>query len=125
MSVPVDLRYTAEHEWVRFEGDLATVGVTAFATSALGDVVYVQPPAVGDSVIAGEVCGEIESTKAVSDLYAPVTGEVVEVNDAAVSNPSLLNSDPFGAGWLIRIRVRELPGLLDPSAYDELTRSAG
>jgi glycine cleavage system H protein len=125
MSVPVDLRYTAEHEWVRLEGDLATVGVTAFAASSLGDVVYVQPPAVGDAVIAGEVCGEIESTKAVSDLYAPATGEIVEVNDAAVDNPSLLNSDPFGAGWLLRIRVSEVPGLLDADAYDELTGSAG
>lgn len=124
MRVPVDLRYTAEHEWVRLEGDVVTVGVTAFAASSLGDVVYVQPPAVGDTVTAGEVCGEIESTKAVSDLYAPVTGEVVEVNDAAVGSPSLLNSDPFGAGWLLRIRVRELPGLLGASAYDELTGSA-
>lgn len=120
MNVPDDLRYTADHEWVRLDADLATVGITSFAASALGDVVYVAAPAVGETLTAGEVCGEIESTKAVSELYAPATGEVTEVNDAAVSDPALLNHDPFGAGWLLRMRVRELPGLLDASAYSAL-----
>lgn len=124
MNVPGELSYTADHEWVSLEGDLATVGITAFAASALGDVVFIQAPAVGETVAAGGVCGEIESTKSVSELYAPATGEVTEVNEAAVADPSLLNSDPFGAGWLLRIRVRELPRLLDAPAYSALLGQA-
>ncbi|MCW3818776.1 glycine cleavage system protein GcvH [Micromonospora sp. DR5-3] len=121
MSVPAQLKFTAEHEWLDIEGDRATVGITAFAAEALGDVVYVDLPAVGSSVAAGEACGEIESTKSVSELYAPADGDVVEVNQAVVDDPGLLNLDPFGAGWLFRMRVTNSPALLDAAAYESLT----
>jgi glycine cleavage system H protein len=121
MSIPSDLRYTAEHEWLSLAGDIATVGITDFAARALGDIVYLQAPAVGTSVTAGEACGEVESTKSVSDLYAPATGEITEVNAAVVEDPALVNSDPFGAGWLFRLRVTELPALLDAAAYGALS----
>ena len=120
MSNPTNLRYTAEHEWLALDGELARVGVTAFAADALGDVVYVDLPQVGASITAGESCGELESTKSVSDLYAPVTGEVVEVNEAVDADPSLVNSDPFGAGWLFVVKVAETGELLDSAAYDAL-----
>jgi glycine cleavage system H protein len=121
MSSPEDLKYTSEHEWVDLQGDTATVGITAFAAEALGDVVYIQPPTVGSTVTAGEPCGEIESTKSVSDLYAPADGEVVEVNPAVVDEPGLLNSDPLGKGWLFRMTVTGSPDLLDAAAYRSLT----
>ncbi|AIY17939.1 glycine cleavage system protein GcvH [Pimelobacter simplex] len=120
MSNPTNLRYTAEHEWLALDGELARVGVTAFAADALGDVVYVDLPQVGATITAGESCGELESTKSVSDLYAPVTGEVVEVNEAVDADPSLVNSDPFGAGWLFVVKVAETGELLDAAAYDAL-----
>lgn len=120
MSNPTELKYTAEHEWLAVDGDTARVGVTAFAADALGDVVYVDLPAVGDTVTAGEACGELESTKSVSDLYAPVTGEVVAVNDAVDADPSLVNSDPFGEGWLFVVRFAATGDLLDAAAYDAL-----
>ncbi|GAA1537664.1 glycine cleavage system protein GcvH [Nocardioides humi] len=123
MSNPTHLQYTAEHEWISADGDTARVGVTAFAADALGDVVYVDLPAVGSAVTAGEACGELESTKSVSDLYAPVTGEVVEVNDAVDADPSLVNSDPFGAGWLFVVRVTDPGELLDAAAYDALVEA--
>lgn len=116
MSVPSDRAYSAEHEWVRV-GDLAEVGITQFAADALGDVVYVQLPDVGSSVVAGQPCGEIESTKSVSDLYAPVSGEVVEVNQEVVDNPSLINADPYEAGWVFRVRTDGSADLLDADAY--------
>ncbi|NUS00335.1 MAG: glycine cleavage system protein GcvH [Kribbellaceae bacterium] len=122
MSVPSNLKYTAEHEWLDLDGDIATVGITAFAADALGDVVYVDLPAAGTSVTAGDSCGEIESTKSVSDLFAPVDGEVVEINDAAVAEPGLLNSDPFESGWLFRMKVTGSGELLDATAYELLTR---
>lgn len=120
MNLPTDLLYTKDHEWLRVDGDVATVGITEFASEALGDVVYVDLPDAGSAVTAGESCGEIESTKSVSDLYAPTDGEVLEVNDAVVQEPSLVNTDPFGAGWLLRLRVASTDGLLDADAYGQL-----
>ncbi|TQK71675.1 MULTISPECIES: glycine cleavage system protein GcvH [unclassified Nocardioides] len=124
MSNPTNLQYTAEHEWIAVDGDNARVGVTAYAADALGDVVYVDLPTVGDTVTAGEPCGELESTKSVSDLYAPVTGEVVEVNDAVDADPSLVNSDPFGTGWLFVVKVTATGEVLDAAAYDALIAGA-
>ncbi len=117
------LKYTAEHEWIALEGDLATIGITDYAADKLGDVVFVDLPAVDAGVTAGEVCGEIESTKSVGELYAPVDGDVVAVNEAVADDPSLVNSDPFGAGWLVKLRIEvaELDGLLDRDAYVALT----
>jgi glycine cleavage system H protein len=121
MSIPSELSYTAEHEWVA-AGDPATVGITAHAADALGDVVYLELPAVGDTVTAGQVCGEIESTKSVSELFAPVDGTVVEVNTAAVDDPSLVNADPYGAGWLLKVDAVDAAGagLLTAAQYAEL-----
>jgi len=121
MSVPTNLTYTAEHEWLDLQGGTATVGVTAFAADALGDVVYVELPTVGAKVTRGESCGEIESTKSVSDLYAPADGEVVEVNQTVADDPGLLNTDPFGEGWLFRLAITGSPELLDAAAYVTLT----
>jgi glycine cleavage system H protein len=121
MSVPTNLTYTAEHEWLDLQGDTATVGVTTFAADALGDVVYVELPTVGAKVTRGESCGEIESTKSVSDLYAPADGEVVEVNQAVADDPGLLNTDPFGKGWLFRLAITGSPELLDAATYLSLT----
>ncbi|MDZ8172124.1 glycine cleavage system protein GcvH [Microbacterium xanthum] len=117
------LKYTAEHEWIALEGDVATVGITAFAAEKLGDIVFVELPGVGSEVSASAVCGEIESTKSVGELYAPLSGTVVEVNDAAVDDPSLVNSDPFGGGWLVKLTVdpAAVADLLDHAAYAELT----
>ncbi|WP_314451520.1 glycine cleavage system protein GcvH [uncultured Microbacterium sp.] len=117
------LSYTSEHEWISLEGDIATVGITDFAADKLGDVVFVELPGADSAVSAGDVCGEIESTKSVGELYAPLTGTVVEVNDAVVDDPSLVNAEPFAGGWLIKIRIEgELPGdLLDRTAYEGLT----
>lgn len=120
------LKYTAEHEWIALDGDIATVGITEYAADKLGDVVFVELPAVGTAVAAATVVGEIESTKSVGELYAPLTGEVVEINDAVVDEPSLVNADPFGAGWLVRITVdpTAVDGLLDRDAYISLTGGA-
>ena len=116
------LKYTEEHEWISLDGDVATVGITDYAADKLGDVVYIDLPAVGTSITAGDVCGEIESTKSVGELYAPLTGEVVEINDDIVADPSLVNADAF-AGWLIKVRadVTAVDALLDRSAYVALT----
>lgn len=117
------LKYTAEHEWVALDGDVATVGITDYAADKLGDVVYVDLPAVGATVTADAVCGEIESTKSVGELYAPLSGEVVAINDAAVDDPSLVNAEPYEAGWLIRVKVdpAAVDALLDRAAYVALT----
>ena len=125
MSNPENLRYTKEHEWLTAaDGDgVSTVGITAFAANALGDVVYVQLPEVGDTVTAGETCGELESTKSVSDLYSPATGEVVEANQAVVDDPSLVNSAPFEGGWLFKVRITDEPA--DLLSADEYTAFAG
>jgi glycine cleavage system H protein len=129
MSVPAELRYTQEHEWVAIDGDVASVGITDYATQALGDVVYVSLPEVGTMVTAGEPCGEVESTKSVSELYSPVDGEVVEVNEELDDDPGLINAEPYGLGWMFRVRVAggggEPTGLLSPAEYEELTQSAG
>lgn len=115
------LKYTAEHEWIAVDGDIATVGITDYAADKLGDVVYVDLPTVGATVTAATVVGEIESTKSVGELFAPLDGAVVEANDAVVDDPSLVNSDPYGDGWLVRIRVSGDTGdLLDRAAYDTL-----
>ena len=114
-----DLLYTAEHEWVS-DGDHATIGITDTATEALGDIVYLELPAVGDQLRAGDVCGEIESTKSVSELFAPVNGEVVAVNAAVVDDPALVNSDPYGEGWLIKVAVDSPADLLSHAEYRAL-----
>ncbi|HMO11280.1 MAG TPA: glycine cleavage system protein GcvH [Actinotalea sp.] len=118
-EIPDQLQYTAEHEWVAL-GDLATVGITAHAADALGDVVYLELPEVGSTVSAGSVCGEIESTKSVSELFSPVDGTVVEVNSDAVDDPSVVNADPYGAGWLIRVQVSGTPTLISAEEYAAL-----
>ena len=121
-SYPTDLRYTPEHEWVKSTGeDTVRVGITAFAQEALGDVVYVSAPSIGDAVTAGDSCGEVESTKSVSDLYSPLSGEVVAVNDALDTTPELVNSDPYGDGWIFEVRVSDpatIEGLMDATAYE-------
>jgi glycine cleavage system H protein len=125
--VPADLRYTKDHEWVRVDGDTATIGVTEYAAQQLGDVVFVDLPVVGRTVDQFATFGVVESVKAVSDLYAPLSGEVVEVNGDLAGNPELVNSDPFGDGWMIRVRVSDasqVPGLLDAAAYEQLTAEA-
>ena len=114
------LQYTAEHEWVLVDGDTATVGITAYAAEKLGDVVFVELPAVGSDVASGTVVGEIESTKSVGELFAPVNGTVAEANEAVVADPSLVNSDPFGEGWLIKVTFTELPALMSYAEYSEL-----
>jgi glycine cleavage system H protein len=116
------LKYTSEHEWVSVDGNTATVGITAYAAEKLGDVVFVDLPAVGSTVAEGKVVGEIESTKSVGELFAPVQGTVAAVNDAVVAAPELVNSDPFGEGWLIRVTFTELPTLL---SYDEYSKLVG
>jgi glycine cleavage system H protein len=123
MSNPEQLRYSKEHEWVSpAEDGVATIGITEFAANALGDVVYAQLPEVGSSVSAGEACGELESTKSVSDLYSPISGEVTEVNDDVVDDPSLVNSAPFEGGWLFKVRVSGEPDdLLSAAEYTEFS----
>jgi glycine cleavage system H protein len=125
--VPQGLRYTKEHEWVRLEGDVATVGITDYAAEQLGDVVFVELPEVGRSLTQMTPVGVIESVKAVSDLFAPVSGEVVETNGDLSTKPELLNSDPFGAGWMIRIKVADkaqVEALLDQASYEGLVSEA-
>src|SRR5246127_5413873 len=121
MSVPAELRYTEEHEWVSIDGDVATIGITDYAASALGDVVYISLPTAGSPVSAGDPCGEVESTKSVSDLFSPVDGEVIEVNEELDDDPGLINAEPYGLGWMFRVRVAEGQatgtGLLSPTEY--------
>ncbi len=124
MEFPDDLRYTREHEWARREDGIVRVGITDFAQDALGDVVYVDIPEVGTTVTAGEPFGEVESTKSVSDVYAPVSGKVIERNGALADSPQLVNEDPYGDGWMIAIEPEgpaEVEGLLDASAYRAFT----
>jgi glycine cleavage system H protein len=122
--VPGDLRYTKEHEWVRVDGDEAVVGITAFAADQLGDVVFVELPAVGRSLAQHATFGVVESVKAVSDLFAPIGGDVVAINAALGGQPELVNGDPYGDGWMLRMKVADagqLDGLLDAAAYEQLT----
>ena len=123
MSVPTDLQYTRDHEWVRLDGDVATIGITQYAADQLGDIVFVELPDVGRDLEAAKAFGVVESVKAVSDLYAPVTGEVVETNDGLAGSPELVNSDPYGEGWMVKVRLAAdgAPSdLLDAGAYDDL-----
>jgi glycine cleavage system H protein len=120
---PDDLKYTNEHEWARPEGERVTVGITDYAQDALGDIVYVDLPPVGTAVTGGEVFGEVESTKSVSDIYSPVTGTIVERNEELDKSPELINSDPYGQGWLVMVEMSdpdELDQLMDASAYAEM-----
>ena len=120
MTNKEDLKYTTEHEWIDVDGDTATVGITAYAAEKLGDVVFVDLPSVGSTVAEGRVVGEIESTKSVGELFAPVNGTVAATNDAVVATPELVNSDPFGEGWLIKVTFTELPTLLSFDEYSKL-----
>jgi glycine cleavage system H protein len=121
LEYPSDLRYTSDHEWVRVGDDgVVRIGITAFAQDALGDVVYVSLPAVGDTVSTGDACGEVESTKSVSDVYAPLDGEVTATNAALDGAPELINSDPYGEGWMFELRLADtsaVDGLMDAKAY--------
>lgn len=119
MEFPEDLRYSRDHEWVRLDGTIATVGITDFAQDALGDVVYVAPAEVGDTVDAGASVAEIESTKSVSEIYAPIAGRIVERNEQLDDQPELVNAEPYGGGWILRIEVE------DPAALAELLDAAG
>lgn len=126
MSVPAELSYTEEHEWVSISDGVATVGITKYAAEALGEIVFVEPPETGATVAAGDTCGEVESTKSVSDIYAPVTGEVVDVNAAAVEDPEIIGTDPYGQGWLFKVELSEEPkDLLSPEKYTQLTEGEG
>jgi glycine cleavage system H protein len=132
MGVPAELRYSPDHEWVRLEGRTVTIGITDYAQDALGDIVFVQPPPLGIAVVSGATLAEVESTKSVSDIYAPVNGTLVAFNTELENSPDLINSDPYGRGWLFQIELAELPsdlnqgtgsgyeGLLDAAAYDAL-----
>lgn len=127
MNAPEQYRYTSDHEWVSADGAKVRIGITDYAQDSLGDVVFVQPPTVGDTVRAGDSLGEIESTKSVSDIYAPVTGTVVAVNDALADSPQLLNDDPYGEGWICEIEVgdpSELDSLLDAPRYAALVEGS-
>jgi glycine cleavage system H protein len=122
-DTPSDLRYTEQHEWVRDDGEVVAIGITRFAQDQLGDVVYVDLPSPGTEVTAGEAFGEVESTKSVSDLYAPVTGVIVERNEDLDERPELVNTDPYGEGWMVTIQVADkadLDGLLDAAGYEQL-----
>ncbi len=114
MNVPANLKYSADHEWCRVEGDVATIGITDFAQSELGDIVFVDVPTVGETLSAGEVFGSIEAVKTVSDAFLPVSGEILEFNEAVDADPAIINKDPYGEGWMIKVRMS------DPSEYDKL-----
>jgi glycine cleavage system H protein len=120
MAVPEDLQYTKSHEWVRVEGGVATVGITEHAQDELGDVVFVELPEQGATLAAGDPFGAVESVKAVSDLYAPVGGEVVEVNEALEENPEKINEDPYGEGWILRLQISDEGDLLSGADYEKL-----
>ncbi len=123
MNIPQDLRYTKEHEWVRLEGDVVTIGITDYAQGELGDIVFIEVDTIGDSIGVDEVFGTIEAVKTVSDMFAPVAGEVLEFNENLEDEPELVNSDPYGAGWIIKMRVEnpeDSASLLDHEAYAKL-----
>jgi glycine cleavage system H protein len=125
--IPADLRYTKEHEWVRVDGDVATIGITQHAADLLGDIVFVELPDAGRALEQFATFGVVESVKAVSDLFAPVGGEVVEANAALASAPDAVNTDPYGVGWMLRIRLADaaqVDALLDPAAYEALVAEA-
>ena len=123
MSIPANLKYTKDHEWVSIDGDIATVGITAFAQSELGDIVYVEVETEGETVEAEEVFGSVEAVKTVSDLFMPISGEIIEFNSELEANPEYVNSDPYGKGWMIKIKIQdanETSNLLDAAAYEAL-----
>jgi glycine cleavage system H protein len=121
-SIPSNVSYTKEHEWVSIDASICTMGITDYAQAALGDIVYVQLPKVGEKVTAGAVCGEVESTKSVSDIYAPVSGVVIEINQSLSDSPESINTDPYGQGWLAKIEIiAQPPGLLTALEYAEIT----
>ena len=120
MNIPAELKYTKDHEWVKLEGDIATIGITEFAQSELGDIVYVEVETVGETMAQEEVFGSVEAVKTVSDLFLPMSGEIIEFNDALEANPELVNNDPYGAGWMVKVRVAdtaEFAALLVAEAY--------
>ena len=126
-TYPSDLRYHPEHDWVRVDGDVATFGITWYAQDQLGEIVYVDPPAVGTTVAKDQPYAEVESVKAVSDVVAPLSGEIVEVNDSLTDKPELINDDPYGEGWLVRVKLSDpgqVEGLMDVAAYQELVKGA-
>ena len=123
MNVPANLKYSNDHEWCRVEGDTAVIGITDFAQSQLGDIVFVDVPTVGETLAAGEVFGSIEAVKTVSDAFLPVGGEVLELNEAVDADPSVVNKDPYGEGWMIKVKMSdpsEYDNLLTPAQYEEL-----
>ena len=123
MHIPENLKYTKDHEWAKIDGDVATIGITDYAQSELGDIVFIELPEVGLTAGQAESFGTIEAVKAVSDLFAPLSGEVVEVNSKLTDNPEMINEDPYGKGWIIKIKLSdkgELDSLMDKSAYEEL-----
>lgn len=127
MASPADLKYTKSHEWLRLDGDVATIGLADYAQNELGDITFLELPEVGDSIVAGEPLGVVESVKAASDIYAPVGGEVVERNEDAIAAPELVNQSPYGDAWLIKVRLAdaaELDALMDVGAYDEFVETA-
>jgi glycine cleavage system H protein len=126
--VPDNLRYTKDHEWIRLEGDRGTVGVTDYAQAQLGDVVFLELPAVGRAVSAGETFGTVESVKAVSELFSPVNGDVLETNSALVAAPEAVNTDPYGKGWMLVVKIKDaaqVAALMDAAAYQALVESEG
>ena len=125
MNFPEELKYTKDHEWVKIEGDIATVGITDFAQSELGDIVYIDVETLDETVEAEQVFGSVEAVKTVSDLFMPITGEIIELNEALEDEPELVNSDPYGEGWMIKIKIADIDnteGLLDAEAYKELIK---
>jgi len=123
MNIPADLKYTKDHEWIKVDGDIATIGVTDFAQGELGDIVYVEIETVGESLAQEEVFGSIEAVKTVSDLFMPISGEVTELNEEIESNPEIVNSDPYGKGWMIKVKISdtsELDNLLSSTDYGDL-----
>jgi glycine cleavage system H protein len=123
-NIPQELRYTKEHEWISGAGPVVKVGITDFAQAALGDIVYIQLPKVGDTVKADAVCGEVESTKSVSEIYSPLSGKIVSVNESLNSQPEIINGDPYGSGWICEIEVADVAainGLLTAQQYSEIT----
>jgi glycine cleavage system H protein len=121
MNIPAELKYTKDHEWVKIDGDIATVGITEFAQSELGDIVYVEIETVGETIDQEEVFGSVEAVKTVSDLFMPVSGEILEFNENLEDNPELVNSDPYGEGWMIKVKISDasqIDSLLDAAAYE-------
>ena len=125
MNLPLELKYTKDHEWIKIENDIATIGITDFAQSELGDIVYVDVETMDETVKIEEIFGSVEAVKTVSDLFMPLTGEIIELNEALENDPELVNTDPYGAGWMIKVKiadVKEIDTLLDAKAYNELIK---